>query len=204
MDFGGAIYADIVVNAAGAWAGEIAALAGINLPLVPLCRLQHYWLCKATIEPLPLVKDDFGLFFRPESAGFVGGIPSWEIEPGFYFSWTKRSFKRFSNGYFERAVWPLLAHLVPKFEAVRCERTWAGHYAQNLLDGNMILGRCDDKIQNFYIACGFSGHGIMHAPAVGMALSELIIDGKYTTIDLTRMSYKRIIKNDPYKEVGII
>jgi glycine/D-amino acid oxidase-like deaminating enzyme len=204
LEQGDMVFADIIVNAAGAWAGEVAALAGVKLPLIPYCRLQHYWLCRANMEPLPLVKDDTGLFFRPEGSGFVGGLPSWEINPDFYFRWPKGRFKEFSNEYFETTVWPLVARLVPKFEAVSCERTWAGHYAQNLLDGNMILGSCNEKAYNLYLACGFSGHGIMHAPAVGAAMSELILNGKYSSIDLTRMSYKRVVENEPYRERGII
>ncbi|UCC87664.1 MAG: hypothetical protein JSV81_22890, partial [Anaerolineales bacterium] len=57
---------------------------------------------------------------------------------------------------------------------------------------------------NFYVACGFSGHGTMHAPAVGLALSELIVDGGYSTIDLERMSYQRVLDAVPYREKGII
>ena len=192
------------VNAAGAWAGEIAAMIGMQLPVKPYCRLQHYWLCRAEIEPLPLVKDETGLFFRPEGPGFVGGRPSWEIEPGFIFETDEGGFSTHFDGYFERAVWPLLVQRVPKFDAVRCKRTGAGHYAQNMMDGNMILGPWMGVAANFYVACGFSGHGTMHAPAVGLALSELIIDGAYSTIDLERMSYQRVVDNTPYREKGII
>ncbi len=200
----GRVEAEIFVNAAGAWAGEIAAMAGMKLPVEPLCRLQHYWLCRHDIEPLPLVKDESGLFFRPEGAGFVGGRPSWEISPGFTFETANGRFEGYFDGYFERVVWPLLAQRVPKFDALRCERTWAGHYGQNTLDGNMILGPWAGGAPNFYLACGFSGHGVMHAPAVGMALSELILDGRYSTIDLSRMAYQRVVDEVPYREKGII
>jgi FAD-dependent oxidoreductase domain-containing protein 1 len=204
LEQGKNIRADIFVNAAGAWAGEIAAMAGMQLPVEPLCRLQHYWLCQAEIEPLPLVKDETGLFFRPEGPGFVGGRPSWEIEPGFMFETEERRFDSNFDGYFQRVVWWLLVQRVPKFDAVRCKRTWSGHYAQNMLDGNMILGPWIGGVSNFYVACGFSGHGIMHAPAVGLALSELILDGSYSTIDLERMSYQRVLNDVPYREIGII
>jgi glycine/D-amino acid oxidase-like deaminating enzyme len=169
-----------------------------------LCRLQHYWLCQVEIEPLPLIKDESGLFFRPEGPGFVGGRPSWEISSGFNFGAGDGRFEGYFEGYFERVVWPLLVKRVPKFDGLRCERTWAGHYAQNMLDGNMILGPWIGGAANFYVACGFSGHGIMHAPAVGLALSELILDGHYSTLDLSRMSYQRVLDDRPYKEKGII
>jgi FAD-dependent oxidoreductase domain-containing protein 1 len=204
LEQGGNVAAEIFVNAAGAWAGEIAALVGMELPIKPMCRLQHYWLCQAEIEPLPLVKDGTGLFFRPEGPGYVGGRPSWEIEPGFTFEREDGRLNDYFDGYFERIVWPLLIQRVPKFDALRCERTWAGHYAQNMMDGNMILGPWLGGAANFYVACGFSGHGIMHAPAVGLALSELILEGRYTTMDLERMSYQRVLDNQPYREKGII
>ncbi len=201
---GGHLGAEIFVNAAGAWAAEVGAMVGMKLPVEPMCRLQHYWLCQAEIEPLPLVKDESGLFFRPEGPGFVGGRPSWEISPGFTFGSGDGRFEGYFEDYFERVVWPLLVKRVPKFDALRCERTWAGHYAQNMLDGNMILGPWLGGAANFYVACGFSGHGIMHAPAVGLALSELILEGHYATLDLARMSYQRVLDDRPYKEKGII
>jgi len=204
LEQGDSIQADIFVNAAGAWAAEVAAMVGMSLPVKPYCRVQHYWLCQAEIEPLPLVKDESGLFFRPEGPGFVGGRPSWEIEPGFTFMAKDGRINRYFDGYFERVVWPLLVQRVPKFDAVRHERSWAGHYAQNMLDGNMILGPWLDEVENFYVACGFSGHGIMHAPAVGLALSELILNGHFVTMDLARMSYQRVLDEKPYKEKGII
>ena len=204
LEQGDSVQADIFVNAAGAWVAEIAAMIGMPLPVKPYCRLQHYWLCQAEIEPLPLVKDESGLFFRPEGPGFVGGRPSWEIEPGFTFMAKDGRINAYFDTYFERVVWPLMVQRVPKFDAVRCEQTWAGHYAQNMLDGNMILGPWPGGAENFYVACGFSGHGIMHAPAVGLALSELILDGRYTTMDLSRMSYQRVLDEKPYRERGII
>jgi glycine/D-amino acid oxidase-like deaminating enzyme len=134
----------------------------------------------------------------------VGGRPSWEVDPGFIFEREDGRLRRYFSGYFERVVWPLLVQRVPKFDALRCRRTWTGHYAQNTLDGNMVLGPWIGGAANFYVACGFSGHGIMHAPAVGLALSELILDGRYSTIDLTRMSYRRVLSDEPYREKGII
>ena len=196
------IEADIFINAAGAWATEIAAMVDVHLPIKPFCRLQHYWLCREEIEPLPLIKDESGLFFRPEGPNYVGGRPSWEIQPGFTFMSKDGHINDYFDDYFERVVWGLLRNRLPKFDAIKLERTWAGHYAQNMLDGNMILGAT--TLPNFYVATGFSGHGIMHAPAVGLALSELVLDGQFSTMNLERMSYQRVLDNAPYKEKGII
>ena len=196
---GTAIEADWIINTAGPWVGEIARMTGGSLPIVPMCRVQHFWKCAAETELLPLVKDEHGLFFRPEGAGFAGGRPSFDIEPGF----VDDIYSGYFANYFEETVWPMLAALVPKFEALRLERSWFGHYAQNLLDGNMIIGRYSPGHDNIITACGFSGHGIMHAPAVGRALSELVLHGTYQTIDLTQLEFDRVRRDEPYAEIGI-
>ncbi len=97
----------------------------------------------------------------------------------------------------------MLASLVPAFEAIRLQRSWCGHYAQNLLDGNMIIGQYSPGHENLITACGFSGHGIMHAPAVGRALAELVLSQVFQTIDLSKMGFARVLKNSPYAESGI-
>ena len=199
LDDGQRIAAKFFINTAGPWVGEIAAMTGAHLPVVPMCRVQHFWKCAHDIEPLPLVKDESGMFFRPEGDGFAGGRPSFDIAPGFiddiysgYFAY-----------YFEDTIFPMLAAMVPKFSEIKLERSWSGHYAQNTLDGNMIIGRYSPGHDNIITACGFSGHGIMHAPAVGRALSELALTGRYQTIDLTRLENTRVQNNDPLPEIGI-
>ena len=199
LESGRSVAADVFLNTAGAWADKIAAMTGATLPVVPMCRVQHYWCCAHEVEPLPLVKDDSGAFFRPEGAGFVGGCPSWEIEPGFIWDINRGYFAN----YFENTVWELLANMVPKFETIKLESSWQGHYAQNLLDGNMIIGQYSNGHENILTACGFSGHGIMHAPAVGRALSELVFTGEFQSLDLSRLGFERVLNEKPYAEIGI-
>ena len=199
LDTGTAIEADVFINAAGPWVANIAKMSAATLPVVPMCRVQHYWKCADAIEPLPLIKDESGMFFRPEGNGFAGGRPSFGIKPGFIDDINTGYFAN----YFEDTVWPLVAGLVPKFESLKLQRSWGGHYAQNQFDGNMIIGPYSPGHGNIITACGFSGHGIMHAPAVGRALSELVINGSYQTIDLTRLEFDRILRNEPHAEVGI-
>lgn len=200
LESGRTIAGDTFLNTAGTWAGEIAAMIGVEIPVRPMCRVQHFWLCEAEIEPLPLVKDESGLFFRAEGRGWAGGRPSFDVAPGYVWDVDRGFFAT----YFEDTVWPLIANRVPKFEAVKLQRTWGGHYAQNVFDGNMIIGPLSDAAPNLIAACGFSGHGIMHAPAVGRALAELVLDGRYETIDLTRLEFRRVLENDPYPEIGIV
>jgi FAD-dependent oxidoreductase domain-containing protein 1 len=67
-----------------------------------------------------------------------------------------------------------------------------------------VIGPWEAKLDNFYLAAGFSGHGLMHAPGCGRALAELLLDGGFRTIDLSRFGWKRIPDNQPYPERGII
>jgi glycine/D-amino acid oxidase-like deaminating enzyme len=82
------------------------------------------------------------------------------------------------HGYFERVVWPAVAHRFPPLEAARCHRTWAGLYEQCELDGNPVIGRWNRGLRNLFTVAGFSGHGMMHAPAAGRAVAELITRGR--------------------------
>ncbi|MEM6481223.1 MAG: FAD-binding oxidoreductase [Pseudomonadota bacterium] len=193
------IEAEFFVNTAGPWVAPLAAMTDGTLPVQPMCRVQHFWKCAQEVEPLPLVKDESGMFFRPEGDGFAGGRPSFDIQPGF----VDDIYSGFFANYFEETIWPMMAALVPKFEALKLQRSWFGHYAQNMLDGNMIIGNYSPGHDNIITACGFSGHGIMHAPAVGRALSELVLNGQYVTIDLSRMEIGRVHDNAPLLEVGI-
>ncbi|MGI9520881.1 MAG: NAD(P)/FAD-dependent oxidoreductase [Hyphomicrobiaceae bacterium] len=199
LENGAKVEADFFINAAGPWVAPIAQLTGATLPVVPMCRVQHFWKCAHQIEALPLIKDESGLFFRPEGHGFAGGRPSFQIKPGFI----EDIHSGYFANYFEDVIWPMLAALVPKFETIRLHRSWAGHYAQNTLDGNMIIGKYSPGHDNIITACGFSGHGIMHAPAVGRALCELALTGRYQTLDLSRFEIGRVRRNDPLAEVGI-
>ncbi len=185
-----------VVNAAGAWSGQVAAMVGMALPIVP-SRRQVYFI--ETREPLgatPLVIDGSGVYFRPEGKGYLTGLSDPNEPEGFNFE--------VDHDYFNDAIWPLLAARVPAFEAVKVSQSWACHYDLNTLDDNLIIGPWTGGLENFHLACGFSGHGLQQAPAVGRAMAELLLDGRFMTIDLSRMTYRRVIDNAPLYETGII
>ena len=79
------------------------------------------------------MKDTARLAFRPEGRGYSGGLVDSDASRGYDFD--------VDHGYFERVVWPALAHRFPAFEACRCRRTWSGLYEQNELDGNPVIGQ---------------------------------------------------------------
>ena len=190
------VVADTFILACGAWSRDVAALIGLDLPVEPMSRESYVFKAEADIEPLPFLKSESDLAIRPEGDGYVGGIPDWSEAAGWNFE--------LDPDRFEEIVWPALARRVPKMERLKLMRFWRGHYARSILDYSPIIGRWSTGLQNIIIATGFSGHGIMHAPATGRALSELILQGRYETLDIGCFGWDRIPANRPYREVGIV
>ena len=165
-------------------------------PIEPLRRFEHYFETPNRLEPLPYVKDTARLAFRPEGQGYSGALVNSDEPRGYNFD--------VDHDYFERVVWPALAFRFPAFEACRCRRTWSGLYEQNELDGNPVIGAWSGRMENFLVATGFSGHGMMHAPAAGRAIAELALHGRFETLDLGALGYPRIHAGSPYPERGIL
>jgi FAD-dependent oxidoreductase domain-containing protein 1 len=186
-----------LVNAAGYHAHEIAAAVGIDLPIRPRKRFVYVFDCRERLESAPLLIDPSGVYFRPEGASYICGVsPPEDDDP---------DCTDFELDYrlFEEVIWPTLAQRVPAFEAIKLVRAWAGHYDYNTLDQNAILG-AHPELANFYFANGFSGHGLQQSPAVGRAIAELIVHGRYRSIDLSRLGYERILKGAPLLELNIV
>ncbi len=188
--------AGFVVNCAGAWAARIAETAGVELPVIPIKR-QVFTLDTA-VKPegsLPLTVLPSGMYFRTETGGIILLGKSMAEDPeGFNFSWDDRRFMEI--------LWPELAEFVPAFDRLKLVRGWAGLYAVNTLDGNAILGQWPE-IKGFYLANGFSGHGLQQAPAVGRYLTELIL-AQPLTLDLGIFNPQRILENKPLNEGGLV
>ena len=195
LNDGARVVAAHVVNATGAWSGEVAAMAGMRLPVAPMKRYEHYFTCGSSMETLPYVKDLDRMAFRSEGRGFSGGVVDGSAARGVDFE--------VDHGYFERAVWPAVAHRFPPLEAAKCHRTWSGLYEECELDGNPIIGNWKRGLANLHTVAGFSGHGMMHAPAAGRAIAELITTGRFRTIDLAAFGYDRVENDAPCPETGI-
>ncbi len=194
LEIGGRVAGDIFVNVAGAWGPEICAMVGMTVPVEPLSRNTFYFEIRGAVETMPLTKDPSGVAFRQEGAGFTAGQT--DINVPFGFDWAVK------HDLFDTVFWPALAHRVPAFEALQVKRGWSGHYAYNRMDGNTIIGKWIGGLDNFYIATGFTGAGLQKGPAIGRAMSELLLDGGYQTIDLSRMSYQRVLDDEPLFETG--
>ena len=186
-----------LVNAAGPQAGDVAALAGVKLPVEPRKRCVFVVACRAALPGMPLMVDPTGVWIRPEGEVYICGVsPPEDADAGA---------TDFDVDYslFEEVVWPMLAHRVPAMEELKLQRAWAGHYDYNTLDQNAVIG-AHPEIPNLIFANGFSGHGLQQSPAAGRAVAELIVHGKFTSLDLTLFGYSRVAEGRAVKELNVI
>ncbi len=185
------------VLAAGTRSRELAALVGVELPVFARKRTVCVFSCPHALPRVPLLIDPSGLWLRPEGDRFLCGIPA-DPDPN-----VPADDFEIDHALFESIAWPLLAHRVPAFEAVRQTSAWVGHYDYNVFDQNAFVGPAPG-IANLLLACGFSGHGLQHAPGIGRGLAEHIIFGAYRTLDLSPLAYDRFSNNAPLRELNVI
>uniref|UniRef100_A0A8C5E074 FAD-dependent oxidoreductase domain-containing protein 1 n=1 Tax=Gouania willdenowi TaxID=441366 RepID=A0A8C5E074_GOUWI len=199
----------IVVNAAGAFSGKLTEMLevgvgyGMNeIPLPVEPRKRFVFVVHCPDGPgldSPFLIDYSGVYFRREGLGgnyICGASPEESKEPDV-------GDLEVDHQFFEENVWPSLASRVPAFEKLKVCSSWAGFYDYNTFDQNGIIG-LHPNIRNMYLATGFSGHGLQHSPAVGRAVAELILNGKYQTLDLSAFSFRRIMKQEPVMERNIV
>jgi sarcosine oxidase, subunit beta len=187
-----------VVNAAGAWSAQIAKYVGIDLPVEPLRRML------VPSEPFsdfphsaPMVIDmSNGFHFRPEGRGFLLAWNDPEETPGYKFD--------FEPSFIEK----ILIHAadrVPAFEnlPINPKRAWAGLYEMTP-DHHCILGPVA-AVPGFFLANGFSGHGVMHSPATGKILADLILQGKTSVVDdVTVLGFERFARGELLHETAVL
>jgi glycine/D-amino acid oxidase-like deaminating enzyme len=191
------------VNAAGPAAGDVAALAGITLPVEPRKRFVYVVHCREEVPGLPMLIDGTvvasGIYVRPEGQYHICGVSPSDEEDA------RAADDDFDVDYslYEDVIWPALATRIPTFESLKLIRAWAGHYDFNTFDHNAVIGR-HPEVTNFVFCNGFSGHGIQQGPASGRAVAELIAHGGFRTLDLSVFGYDRLVAGRKVVELNVI
>ncbi|MCP5152581.1 MAG: FAD-binding oxidoreductase [Ectothiorhodospiraceae bacterium] len=194
LERGGLVECGAMLDAAGASGGRaVGRMLGVDLPVESRLRTTFVWECREDVSRGPLTVLPSGVAWRPEGRTCIGNLsPPPERDP-------ERFDHEIDHDEFERDIWPLLAEWIPPFEALKVTGAWCCHYDFNTLDENAILGLLPGY-DNAYVALGFSGHGMQQSPAVGRALSELIVHGEYRSLDLGRFGYARVATGEGIHE----
>jgi sarcosine oxidase subunit beta len=193
----GAFETRTVVNAAGAWASRVAAMLGAELPVEPLRRmLVPTEPFPGLPDPLPMTIDmTEGFHFRREGAGLLLAWADPEETPGYKTSFDPAFVEKILTRAVDRV--PCFADL-----AVNPKRAWAGLYEVSP-DHHAILGESPD-VPGLYFANGFSGHGVMHSPATGRILADLILNGRTGLIDAAVLSPARFREGRLIEETAVL
>ena len=190
----GAIKTRMILNAAGPWSSQIGKMAGVQLPVIPLRRQMF------TTSPLKKIRDDFpfvidfaqSLYFHREGEGLLIGMSNQNEQPGFDQSVDKD---------FELANLEAAINRMPLVEKAQRASHWAGLY-EVTPDAHPIFG--GTTVNGFYVCTGFSGHGFMHGPISGKLMSEYILDGKFTSVDVSMLDLKRFEEGRLIQEYNVV
>lgn len=190
----GTIQTRMVLNVAGPWAALIGDMAGVKIPIIPLRRQMF------TTNPLPEVPEDFpfvidfakSLYFHREGEGLLIGMSNQEEKPGF----DQNVDEDFELVNLEAAI-----ERMPLVEKASRASHWAGLY-EVTPDAHPIYGGTD--VKGFYLCAGFSGHGFMHGPVSGKLMTEYMLDGKYSTLDVSMLDLKRFEEGRSIKEYNVV
>lgn len=193
----GFIAARVAVNAAGPWAGLLAQQAGIHLPIEPLRRML------VPTEPFdkvsqrsPMVVDmATGFHYRPEGLGILMAWNDPDETPGFNVNFDPAFIEKILTRGVKRL--PCLEHA-----EVNRRRAWAGLYAMTA-DHHSVLGPVP-ALPGFFLANGFSGHGVMHSPATGRIVADLILKGSTDVVDSRQLGIDRFASGRLLEETAIL
>jgi glycine/D-amino acid oxidase-like deaminating enzyme len=196
------IASPVVVDAAGAYAAAVGRAAGVELPIAPV--RQHLFRL-ALEEPLacriPMTFDPDGTHWRLDDARstrehecLVIGRSRADEPVGENFTCDRARL--------EEEMLPTLARRFPAARVHGVVDGWAGLYEMTP-DHNALLGEYPG-VPGFVVAAGFSGHGLMMAPATGLAIAELISDGECTTFDIAPLAVDRFARGEPFLDGALV
>lgn len=190
----GVIQTRMILDAAGPWAGQIGQMAGVQIPIIPIRRQMF------TTNPLKAVPEDFpfvidfaqSLYFHREGEGLLIGMSNQAEKPGF---------DQHIDDEFEFVNLEAAIKRMPPLEQASRASHWAGLY-EVTPDAHPIFG--GSNIKGFSICAGFSGHGFMHGPVSGKLISEFILDGKFSTLDVSMLDLARFEEGRLIKEYNVV
>ncbi len=190
----GEIDSPLVVNAAGPFVNVIGKMANINIPVEPVRRqIVTTGALDYIPHTFPMVVDvKAGLYFHKESPGLLFGWADKTVKPGFDTS--------IDPEYTDTILMKALER-VPKLETAEVSKSWAGLY-ETTPDHHAIIGYAEG-VGGMFIVGGFSGHGLMHAPAAGLVAAEIIC-GKKPSIDVTALAPQRFATGLVHEETNVI
>jgi FAD-dependent oxidoreductase domain-containing protein 1 len=183
LEDGTSVTAGVVVNAAGAWAGDIARMAGLPVPVSPMrqmlfrCTLPRPWP-----HHFPMLIDPGGVHWRHDDAEEPGGDDRIVLA---FTNWNEPEGENFAvdESRWTSEFYPAMVRRVPALAGVRDVYGWSGLYEMTP-DHNPVLGEHPER-QGLIFANGFSGHGLMMSPATGVIVSEMIRLGRSETFDVS-------------------
>jgi sarcosine oxidase subunit beta len=192
----GHMSAPVVVNAAGPWAGSLAATAGIHLPIDPIPRQV------VVTGPFPGAPErktlviDAGttFYFHREGPGVLMGMGGVNEQPSFD--------TRVDERFIADEILPTAVRMFPPLEEAGVRSTWAGLYEMTP-DRHPVIGEAPG-LTGLYLANGFSGHGFQHAPIVGKLLAEMITEGEATTVDVSSLGLERFAAGPVVSEHRVV
>ncbi len=190
----GVIKTRMILNAAGPWASPIGKMAGVKLPVIPLRRQMF------TTSPIKEIGDDFpfvidfakSLYFHREGEGLLIGMSNQNEQPGF----DQNVDEDFELVHLDAAI-----ERMPLVEKAQRASHWAGLY-EVTPDAHPIYG--ETNVNGFYVCTGFSGHGFMHGPISGKLMAEKILDGKFSSVDVSMLDLKRFEEDRLIQEYNVV
>jgi sarcosine oxidase subunit beta len=190
----GSISSPLVLNAAGPWAALVGAMAGVEIPITPIRRQM------LTTTPLPEVPADFpfvidfaqSLYFHREGDGLLTGMSNPNEAAGY---------DQNVDPDWELVNLEKAAARLPLLEKAGLASHWAGLY-EVTPDAHPIFGVT--PVEGFYVVAGFSGHGFMHGPVAGKLMTEIMLDGKASTVDVSMLDLARFAEGRLIREYNVI
>jgi sarcosine oxidase subunit beta len=190
----GSIETRQILNAAGPWSAQIGQMVGLQIPIRPIRRQMF------TTTPLTGLPTDFpfvidfsqSLYFHRDGGGLLIGMSNPNEQPGLDQSVDKE---------FELVNLTAAISRMPLIEKAGMVSSWAGLY-EVTPDAHPIYG--GTAIDGFYLMAGFSGHGFMHGPISGKLMAEFILDGRFSSVDVSMLDLERFKEGRLIKEFNVV